>query len=160
MQEAHVIEFTVYGKPQPRGSKAAVPIPKRGGGWVTAPNGRPITAAKDTNPRSADWMASVRAIAAEHYSGDLLTGPVHLSVRFYLARPKCHFGTGKNAQVLKSSAPPEHIQKPDLDKLLRCVQDALKGVVWRDDCQVVCYFDTRKFWTTSQERAVFQIEPK
>ena len=154
-----MIEFIVYGKPQPRGSKAAVVIPKHGGGWVTTANGRPVTAAKDTNPKSKDWMASVSAVAAEHFSGDLIAGPVRLSVQFYLARPKCHFGTGKNSGALKSVAPQHHIQKPDTDKLLRCVQDALKGVVWRDDCQVIGYFDTWKSWTTQQERAVIRIEP-
>lgn len=153
-----MIEFTVYGRPQPRGSKAAVPIPKRGGGWVTAENGRPITAAKDSNPRSKDWMNSVRAAAAEAYHGPLLTVGMRVSFRFFLSRPKCHYGTGKNSSKLKDAAPPAHIQKPDCDKLIRCIQDALKGVIWRDDCQVTGYFDTGKYWTDSQERATIRIE--
>jgi Holliday junction resolvase RusA-like endonuclease len=30
-----------------------------------------------------------------------------------------------------------HTKKPDLDKLLRALKDALKGVIYRDDSQVV-----------------------
>ena len=152
------IQFTVYGRPQPRGSKAAVLIPKRGGGWVTNAAGRPITAAKDTNPKSGDWMNSIRAAAAEAFSGELITGPVRVSFVFHFARPKAHYGSGKNAAKLKPSAPVEHIQKPDLSKLVRCAEDALTGVVWRDDCQVVEYLGTGKHWTTEKERMVVTID--
>jgi Holliday junction resolvase RusA-like endonuclease len=151
------IQFTVYGRPQPRGSKNAVLIPKRGGGWVTDKSGRPITAAKDSNPKSGDWMNSVRAAAAEVFTGELITGPVRVSFVFYFARPKCHYGSGKNSAKPKDSAPVEHIQKPDLSKLVRCAEDALTGVVWRDDCQVVEYFGTGKHWTADQERMVVTI---
>jgi Holliday junction resolvase RusA-like endonuclease len=56
-----------------------------------------------------------------------------LYVDFYLSRPKAHRG----AKGLKPSAPHHHTTKPDTTKLLRCLEDALTNVIWRDDTQVV-----------------------
>jgi Holliday junction resolvase RusA-like endonuclease len=151
------IEFTVLGQPQPRGSKQAVLIPKRGGGFIEK-NGRPIVATKDDNPRSRDWMNSVRCAARSAYQGDLIRGPVSVHVAFFLPRPKCHFGTGRNATSLKGSAPEHHAQKPDCDKLLRGTLDALKGVVWVDDSQVR-EISASKNWTQTTARADIRIEP-
>lgn len=61
---------------------------------------------------------------------------IRLDCTFYFARPKGHYGTGKNANVVKDSSPRAHATKPDRDKLLRAVQDALTGTLYRDDCQV------------------------
>lgn len=52
---------------------------------------------------------------------------------FRFARPKSHL-TKKG--VLTKSAPRTHVSKPDLDKLVRTVLDALTGVVIHDDSQV------------------------
>jgi Holliday junction resolvase RusA-like endonuclease len=46
---------------------------------------------------------------------------------------------------LKRSAPTLHTQKPDTTKLIRCTEDALQGVCWHDDCQVVSQQAT-KVW--------------
>ena len=58
----------------------------------------------------------------------------YLQACFWLPRPKGHFGTGKNAGKLKKSAPLYCSTKPDLDKLLRAVCDALwqSGVLSSD----------------------------
>ena len=72
---------------------------------------------------------------------------VKLSATFYFQRPKSHFGTGRNSAVLKDSAPPDHIQTPDVDKLIRLICDALTiaGVI-KDDSRIVDERG-RKFWT-------------
>ena len=56
---------------------------------------------------------------------------------FRFRRPKSHFKSGKNFNVMKDTSPLCHTQKPDLTKLVRCLEDALSGVVWNDDCQVI-----------------------
>ena len=53
------------------------------------------------------------------------------------ANAKGHYGTGRNADQVKASAPPHPTTKPDATKLVRAVEDALTGVIWRDDSQVV-----------------------
>lgn len=149
-----VTEFTVLGRPQQRGSKQASLIPKRGGGFAMK-NGRPILVCRDDNRKSKDYMQEVRCAAAEAYGQqELLTGPIALAVTFYFNRPQSHYGSGKNVRVLKPSAPLIHAQSPDIAKLLRCFEDALTGIVWRDDRQVFRYCgDTSRKWTEGQERA-------
>jgi crossover junction endodeoxyribonuclease RusA len=61
-------------------------------------------------------------------------------VTFTFARPAAHFGTGRNAHLLKPSAPARPVPKgkDDGDKLQRAVMDALTDAgMWADDSQVV-----------------------
>jgi Holliday junction resolvase RusA-like endonuclease len=120
------LTFKVVGHAQPAGSKRHI-----GGGRVI-----------DANPNAGDWKRDVARVAAEamiaaRLDGELWDGPVGMSLLFSRARPKGHYGTGRNAGVLKPSAPPYPTTKPDSLKLTRGVEDALTGVVWRDDAQVV-----------------------
>lgn len=123
------VVFTVYGVPAPAGSKRALPA----GG---KPGGRPLLV--DDSKRSRPWKRDVAQTAGAAMSGrPLLEGPLELEVRFCVPRPKGHFGTGRNAGAVRSSAPPHPAVKPDITKLLRAVEDACTGVVWRDDAQIV-----------------------
>jgi len=69
---------------------------------------------------------------------------VQVSIEFIMPRPKSHFGTGKNAEILKNSAPFFCTSKTtgDVDKLTRSTLDALSvtsgGTVLADDSLVVC----------------------
>lgn len=85
----------------------------------------PRTATTSDNPRLKDWQHLVAA-GAQPYAGELLTGPVFVRAWFFLPRPK--------SLPRKVSY---HLKKPDLDKLLRATKDALTGVLYRDDSQVV-----------------------
>jgi len=120
------IEFFVPGRPGPSGSISSYPN-KKTGKYIAAPASR----------YKKPWMQAVRAFAMMAYRGKLLTGPIHLSVEFVLQRPKKHWGTGKNKGKLKASASKYHLTDPDLHKLIRSTEDALTGVIWRDDRQVV-----------------------
>lgn len=122
------LAFTVFGRPQPAGSKKGFPI--RRGDKI----GVVIT---DANPRSKGWQGEVRRVAAEAAAGAVFSGPVVLSLKFYLARPRGHYGSGSRSNVIKASSPAHPIVKPDTTKLVRGVEDALTGVVWHDDAQVV-----------------------
>jgi Holliday junction resolvase RusA-like endonuclease len=72
-------------------------------------------------------------------------GPLGLAATFTLRRPKGHFGTGRNARKLKPSAACWPVVKPDATKLLRAIEDALTGVVWTDDAQVVEQLATKRY---------------
>ena len=152
---ATTLSFTVLGRPQQRGSKRASLIPKRGGGWLEK-NGRPVVVARDMNERSQEWMSLVRDAASAAYSGELLRGPVRLNVKFFFVRPACHLGTGKRAGTLKASAPVEHAQAPDLSKLIRCLEDALSGVLIGDDRQI-CAVYAEKRWTLGSARTEVEM---
>lgn len=66
---------------------------------------------------------------------------------FVFPRPSSHYGTGKNANKLKPSAPASHfhIQRPDVDNLRKFCMDAMSGIFWHDDRQVCCGY-TKKMW--------------
>lgn len=120
------VAFVVPGVAAPAGSKRG--FPRRGGGGVI------IT---DASKRTKPWQAAVAAAAADAMSGPLLAGPLELCLTFTVPRPAGHFGTGRNAGKVRDSAPALPTVKPDVTKLVRAVEDALTGVVWRDDSQVV-----------------------
>ncbi len=55
-----------------------------------------------------------------------------------IARPKSHYRTGRmTSHLLTGNAPLHPTSKPDLLKLARAAEDALTGLVWADDAQVV-----------------------
>lgn len=137
------LEVTVYGDPKTKGSVTSF-IPKRkDGSLVTKPNGEPmVVKTDDTGADGKAWLGSVaQAVAIEMRRVGFETVPagipVVLEMTFYRPRNKGHYGTGRNAGVLKDSAPTHPPVKPDVDKLTRAILDALKNVAWHDDGQVV-----------------------
>lgn len=122
------LEFVVNGKPRPGGSKRSFRHPSTGRIIVTEDS-------DNKNWRAAVAEAGARAMAIE--GDELLTGPLHVSFTFVRPRPAGHYGTGRNAGVLKDSAPNYPTTRPDVLKLARAAEDALTGQVWRDDAQIV-----------------------
>jgi len=93
------------------------------------------------------WQAQVATVAKIAQVEFLEKGvPVIVDMLFYFERPKSHFGTGRNAGILKKKAPEYHTQKPDKDKLGRAVHDALTGIAYHDDSQVIGG-KVFKYWT-------------
>lgn len=121
--------FTAYGHPVTAGSKRA----------FRSKSGRMIVT--DDNPAQKGWQnnvsdAAMRVVDEEGWEFVRDT-PLAVGMTFYLSRPKGHFGTGRNAGVLKDSAQAFPAKKPDTMKLVRAVEDALSGVLWRDDALIV-----------------------
>lgn len=133
----YLLAFSVDGTPRPAGSKRAF-VPRGKDGKPVMRNGRVLTTVVDANPKSKDWKTDI-SLAAKQLRGDLplLQGPLQVSFTFRLRRPKNHYRTGKNAALLKDDAPQFPICKPDALKLARAVEDALTGIVWVDDAQIV-----------------------
>ena len=75
-----------------------------------------------------------------------LEGPLMLELNFFMGRPKSHYGSGKNANVVKASAPEWHTGRPDIDNLVKFVQDALNKIYWRDD-SLICQVSTKKLYS-------------
>jgi Holliday junction resolvase RusA-like endonuclease len=123
------LTFTAYGKPAPGGSKRAFQHPRTNRIMVT-----------DASARSKPWKQEVAAAAAAAMlsqsvtdDGVLVDGPLSVVMTFYVPRPRGHYGT----KGLKASAPDYPTSRPDVLKLARAVEDALTGVVYRDDSQIV-----------------------
>lgn len=147
------LRFWVAGVPQTRGSKRAFAFKRT--------NGTLGVSVADSNPKSKDWMGVVRQAAIEQcpaLASGPLSGPVDVALTFYLPRPKGHYGSGRNAGTLKASADKHHAKKPDLCKLIRPVEDALSGVAWNDDAQLVGYRrGTRKVYTTGMAGVMVSV---
>jgi Holliday junction resolvase RusA-like endonuclease len=149
-----VIAFTVHGLPKPQGSK----VVRRHGTrqW-----------AQEASKALPEWRQAVRREAGDAMEGPEVDEPVLLDVRFYMPRPRGHFGTGRNAGRLKGSAPLLPTTTPDLDKLIRAVCDAMTGIVWRSDSDVTTiraakrYADDRRIGVdvrVETEAAVAMVE--
>jgi Holliday junction resolvase RusA-like endonuclease len=134
-----MIAFTVLGLPQAAGSKRHVG------------NGRII----DSNPKAREWKNMVADAALQETGWSLadvaagrdpvlLDGPLAVRFIFHLPRPKGHFLASRelNAQGRRQYAP---TVRPDVLKLARAVEDALTGVVWRDDAQIVSEWIQKRY---------------
>lgn len=124
------LSFFVTGIPVGKGSmKAFVP-----------PGGKYAGVTHD-GAKSKPWASSIAFAAAEEAKRvgwqPILGGGIRVALRFDMPRPQGHYGSGKNVAKLKPSAPMFHTTKPDIDKMARLLLDALKGIVWKDDSQVV-----------------------
>lgn len=119
------LTFEVIGTPAPQGSKRHVG------------NGIMVESSAKVKPWRHD-VALAATAAAEGTGWTAPDGPLSIRVRFLLRRPTGHYGTGKNADRLRASAPLWPGVKPDLDKLVRSTLDALttSGVIG-DDSRVV-----------------------
>ena len=137
------ITLRIPGKPQPGGSKRAF-VPK---GWT-----RPVIT--DANPAAMDWKRTVQAVALAKATGRILDGPLRVSMTFVLARPQGHFGK----RGLRPSAPVFPAVKPDVLKLARSTEDALTGIIWKDDARIVTEILQKRYTTNGRTGAVIVIE--
>ncbi len=144
--------FTVQAEAQPKGSIKLLPIRKfpwhlRGFSEVM----RHVVLTSD-NPQVKSYQSRVAFEATCALRGVQLelTGPLEISVVFFLPRPK---------SLAKSYTGP-HLKKPDVDKLLRSTLDALTGVVWKDDSQVVSVTAGKRYAGLNEEpRVVITVRP-
>jgi len=119
------IEFSVLGTPAPQGSFRAAYSPKSKRAFLI-----------QANKRTMPWRQEVAAAAMQAMQdGGLFKcgGPVSLTATFFMPRPKGHYGK----KGLRPSAPRWPDKKPDLSKLLRAIEDAMTGIVYIDDAQIV-----------------------
>jgi Holliday junction resolvase RusA-like endonuclease len=119
--EMNVWELRVYGLPVPQGRPRAF-VTRSGHASVYDP------------AASREWKNVVRAQAIAGRPLRPLEGAVDLSLVFYLPRPvslprRVHY----------------HTKRPDGDNLGKAIKDALRGLLYRDDSQVVVEL-TRKLY--------------
>lgn len=77
------------------------------------------------------------------------SGPMALSIVFRFKRPKTHYG--KNG--LRPSAPlhATSAQLGDIEKLVRSTNDAMTGVLFDDDRQVVSVSAIKRYCTANEQ---------
>jgi Holliday junction resolvase RusA-like endonuclease len=105
--------------------------------------------------KNKEWRATVALAAHDAMKQAPLFGdkPIYLNILFFMPRPQNHYGK----KGLKTSAPKWHTKKPDATKLLRSTEDAMTGIVYRDD-SVVAKVEVEKYFAhgTAGARIVIQ----
>lgn len=116
------LRFTVLGRPQPQGSARGVPVKRK--------NGKMGIAVTTDNPKLHSWRQDVGYRALQARPTDNITfgqgEPVLVTYTFFLAPPK-KMPKGRTRPVVK----------PDVSKLIRAAEDAMTGIVYGDDAQIV-----------------------
>ena len=128
------IGFFVPGVPIPKGSSRGFPI-RRNNGSVG------VTVTSD-NPNLRLWHASVQDRALDVCRREQISAtgaPVSVLCEFYLPAPKQY------TKRLAKGVNVPHVTRPDCDKLLRGAIDALTGILFADDAQVVELRATKQY---------------
>ncbi|WP_400259631.1 RusA family crossover junction endodeoxyribonuclease [Candidatus Methanomassiliicoccus intestinalis] len=123
------LEFSVLGEPSPEGSTRAYYIKKINKTVVTHSNQGSLEAWRNRVATEAQ-----RALEESCWIADS-SSAYALDVDFYLTRPA-------SVQPHKRLHP---IVKPDLDKFIRAINDALTGILFADDCQVIALNITKTY---------------
>ena len=124
--------FTVHGAIATKGSTRSSPY-RRNAGRL----GLRVTSASPRTPRDQNRIAWAARDAMRSAHATPFTGAVAVRIDVYLARP----------ESVRRDLP---TVKPDLDKLVRLVLDALARVAFGDDA-AVCRLDARKRYTLSAD---------
>jgi Holliday junction resolvase RusA-like endonuclease len=112
------------------------------------------------NPPTADaWRQAVRLVvrAAVARSRPLMEEEaVSVELAFRMPRPKSHMGTGRNAGLVKASAPALYRKKPDIDNLCIAVLNELQGEgqLIHDDSQVVALKASKRYGVMGESPGV------
>ena len=124
------MEITVEGEPKSKGSVSAFPIKRKDGTTgVVVVHSR----------KSKDWEFLIR-VALE--GCEFVAGPVAVEMIFYLLRPAS----------VKREFPSV---KPDIDKLVRAVLDALRELAIEDDARVVDLVARKRYVAPGQKPGVW-----
>ena len=126
------IKFKIIGKPIPKGR----PRFFRAGAHVGT----------YTPTKTRKWEEFVRFQAVQYRPKKLWEGPISMALTFMMPRPK--------------SLPKKvvyHIKKPDLDNLAKSIKDALQGIIYKTDSQIII-LNLEKKYTLNEYGVVVKME--
>ena len=125
---SNAVEFWVSGTPAPEGSVTAFPV-------KDAATGRTRAVVTHSNKKGLrSWRGDVREAWQRHVGEWDRDAAIHVTILFVMETPK-------------TVRRPYPSVRPDLDKLARAVLDALTGLAYRDDGQVVSLAVTKSYGT-------------
>lgn len=133
------IKITVPGQPVPQGRPRF--------------SAKPFPHAYDPKP-SVEYKKRVKYHASKNSPDNLLEGALDVEVQIYKETLKSFSKAKKAAAEAKELRP---TTKPDADNYAKGILDALKGVIWQDDGQVV-RLTCEKFYA-QKPRAEITIRP-
>jgi len=114
------IEFTIPGEPVPQ----ARPRASRQGNRVVMYD----------PPKSRNYKKYVELIARQYAPKKLYEGELEMEIKIYRPIPK---STTKKNRALKNAGIKRPIVKPDNSNYAKGIEDALNGIIYKDDSQIV-----------------------
>ena len=136
------ISLVVYGDPVAQGR----PRFSTAGGFVKAYD----------PAKSRDYKDYIRLAASAQMQGQKpLDGALTLGIRVYRDIPKSMSkkrAAAAEAELLRPTT------KPDLDNYVKGIKDALKGICWHDDSQVVAYREPFGKYYSKKPRVEVEVE--
>ena len=117
------LSFFIQARPVPQGRARFTA--KRGYALVYDPT------------KSRNWKDYVKWLAMRHIRREgvrMLDGALKGEIAFYLPRPK-----SLPKKVI------HHIKKPDVTNLVKGIEDALNGVFYKDDSQIISLLITKEY---------------
>lgn len=148
------IEFTVFGRPAPKGSMRAA-------GNRIIPSGSPQNAANQVSWESAVQNAARIALATCLSSGVIyfVGVPLRFTAIWRMQRPMSHFHKkGPMIGRVLADAPKYPITAPDTSKLLRATEDALNKLVMDDDSRIAETMMRKVYVDPGKEGAWIKID--
>ena len=138
-----VLDVRVYGQPLAQ---------RRPRVRVVQPKERKPFAHVYEDPADKDWKRTVILQVLPKKPPAPVEGPLAMTLRFFLPRP-----------ISLPARERYHTRKPDLSNLAKSVEDALRGIVYRDDAQLVRltvekHYDPAPGVAIQIERVVAQLE--
>lgn len=85
-------------------------------------------------PKTATFKRKLHKLATEMYHGAPVEGEIYLKVAFYR---KIQKSISKKEHDRRASGAHRPIVKADLSNYLKSFEDALNGVLWKDDAMIV-----------------------
>lgn len=130
------IKITIPGQPVPQGRPRF--------------SAKPFPHAYDPKP-SVDYKKHVKMVALREKPPKPLSGELEVEVHIYKETLKS-FSKAKKVDAEARIIRP--ITKPDADNYAKGILDALKGIIWEDDGQVVDLI-ARKYYSAEPRAEVF-----
>lgn len=128
------ISFTIPGNAVGKGRARAGILRGKGGKPITTANGQPIIT-HHTPEATRTFESLVKDIAAQRMgTGEIITRPIQMQITVYVAIPQ-GWPTWKREAATRQEI--GATTKPDLDNVEKAIKDALNGVVYVDDVQVI-----------------------
>lgn len=91
-----------------------------------------------TDKKTREYEATLR----ELYKGGKMEGAVAMWIEFGMPVPKSASKKNKSKMLADTI---HHTKKPDTDNMVKAVTDALNGVAYDDDSQIICISARKRY---------------
>ncbi|OTA50501.1 hypothetical protein BHL91_00905 [Limosilactobacillus reuteri] len=105
-------------------------------------------------PKVKNFKNLLRSLAVNQYSRPPLIGPLSVSLTFYRPVQKSISKTEREQRLSNKSKP---VVKPDTDNYIKATFDALNGILWHDDSQIVKIMGEKRY--SDHPRITVSVKP-